>query len=395
MSDACMILGFVLAAYAIVANDSIQTLGTFLSSNAKRPWWLLWMWISLVLVVTVLWGWANNGGDPAFGRLDKKGIDFPTTFNWLFVVPPMVLVVLTRAGIPVSTSLLILTAFSSLTVLQNNLSPESLNHGGATDVFLSMIKKSIAGYLIALVVGLVAYSLVVVGFERRFQADTAGREKPHAAWYVFQWLSTGFLWSMWLIQDLANVFVYLPRRLSLTSMILSLIGMVLLQGYLIRQGGGKIQRVVTEKTNTVDLRSATFIDLFYGLVLLFFKVDYIPKFFASMGWDIPWPPRMPMSTTWVFLGLLAGREVGLWLRLRHCGGEQLKTFISRDLCKVVFGTVVSLIVAFGLPYAALSTGMVNSPAIAAKLMETTTDDPPASMDESKSPMLPHPADSQD
>ena len=31
-----MIVGFLLAAYSVVANDSLQTLGTYLSSNKKR-----------------------------------------------------------------------------------------------------------------------------------------------------------------------------------------------------------------------------------------------------------------------------------------------------------------------------------------------------------------------
>lgn len=38
MSEIYMLIGFALAAYTIVANDSIQTLGTFLASNSKRPW---------------------------------------------------------------------------------------------------------------------------------------------------------------------------------------------------------------------------------------------------------------------------------------------------------------------------------------------------------------------
>lgn len=352
-----MLLGFVLAAYSIVANDSIQTLGTFLSSNSKRPWWLLWAWISAILVITVLWGWSANGGDPAFGRLDKTGFDFPASLNWLYVIPPLVLVFLTRAGIPVSTSLLVLSAFSSLTILQMGDSPEALKQAGAFGVFTNMMKKSVVGYLLALGLGLFAYAVVVVTFERRFQNDKAGREKPHKAWFVFQWASTGFLWSMWLVQDLANVFVYLPRRLSLAALLLALTGMVLLLAYLIRSGGGKIQKVVSEKTNTVDIRSATFIDFFYGLVLLFFKVDYIPKMFLTMGWAIPWPPKMPMSTTWVFLGLLAGREIGMWIRMKHCQKQQLRGFVFRDLGKVGLGAVVSLVVAFGLPYLALSMGV--------------------------------------
>ncbi|MEM8679292.1 MAG: hypothetical protein AAGF97_08075 [Planctomycetota bacterium] len=364
MNDVYMLVGFVLAAYSIVANDSIQTLGTFLSSNAKRPWWLLWLWISSILVVTVLWGWSYNHGDPAFGRLTQKGIEFPATFNWLYVVPPLVLVLLTRAGIPVSTSLLVLTAFSSLTALQTGDAV-----GAGSDVFTKMMKKSLVGYLIAFSVGLAAYGVLISALERRFQADEAGREHPKPAWFVFQWLSTGFLWSMWLVQDLANVFVYLPRKLDFWAIALSLLGMVLLLGILIRNRGGRIQRVVTEKTNTVDLRSATFIDFFYGMVLLFFKVDYIPKLFAAFGWQIPWPEKMPMSTTWVFLGLLAGREFGMWLRLRQAEFGTVSNKVLRDLAKVSFGAAVSLLVAFGLPYLVSVTGAVAAPVAAEASVE--------------------------
>ena len=36
-----MWVGFLFAAYAAVANDSIQTLGTFIASNQDRKWWVL------------------------------------------------------------------------------------------------------------------------------------------------------------------------------------------------------------------------------------------------------------------------------------------------------------------------------------------------------------------
>ncbi|MEM8549431.1 MAG: hypothetical protein AAGF10_01445, partial [Verrucomicrobiota bacterium] len=130
MSEFFMILGFALAAYSIVANDSIQTLGTFLSSNAKRPWWVLWIWISGIMIVTVTWGWIANGGDPAFGRLAAKKIEVPAIFTWLFVLPPLALVILTRLGIPVSTSLLVLTGFKALVAAQ-----QGEDAGGALDLF--------------------------------------------------------------------------------------------------------------------------------------------------------------------------------------------------------------------------------------------------------------------
>ena len=129
-----MILGFALAAYAIVANDSIQTLGTYLASNSRRPWWVLWIWISGIMVVTVTWGWLANGGDPAFGRLEAKKIDFPEVFTWLFVLPPLCLVILTRMGIPVSTSLLVLTGFKGLVAQQQGKDAK-----GAVELFFCSI----------------------------------------------------------------------------------------------------------------------------------------------------------------------------------------------------------------------------------------------------------------
>lgn len=357
-----MILGFALAAYAIVANDSIQTLGTFLASNAKRPWWTMWIWISGIMVVTVTWGWVSNGGDPAFGRLAAEGKNVPHpfqyggVFTWLFVLPPLALVILTRMGIPVSTSLLVLTAFKGMVAFQQGKDPKS-----AVDLFTSMMKKSLVGYAIAFALGLLIFYLVLAVFERKIRAEREGkkpRNELHPGWMVFQWLSTGFLWSMWLVQDLANIFTYLPRTLSWWGLALSLGGMVLLQGYLFREKGGKIQKIVTKKTNTLDVRSATFIDLMYGIVLLFFKVDYIPKLFEMMDMTVPWPQKMPMSTTWVFLGLLAGREIGIALRLRHRGKKKVTNIVFSDAGKAFFGSVIAVLLAMFLPMIAKFSGMV-------------------------------------
>ncbi|MGB0263261.1 MAG: hypothetical protein ACPGCT_00440 [Opitutales bacterium] len=357
MSELFMILGFALAAYAIVANDSIQTLGTFLASNAKRPWWMLWIWISGIMVVTVTWGWLSNGGDPAFGRLAAEGKNIPHPFQyggmftWLFILPPLALVILTRMGIPVSTSLLVLTAFKGLVSFQQGDDPKA-----AVDLFTSMMKKSLVGYAIAFVLGLAIFYLVLAVFERRFRAEGKPHNELHPFWMVFQWGSTGFLWSMWLVQDLANIFAYLPRTLTWWGLALSLGGMVLLQGYLFREKGGKIQRIVTKKTNAVDVRSATFIDLMYGMVLLFFKVDYIPRLFEMMDMSVPWPQKMPMSTTWVFLGLLAGREIGLALRLRHRGKKKVTNIVFSDAGKAFFGSVIAVLLAIFLPVLMKATG---------------------------------------
>ena len=64
-----MYAGFVLSAYSVIGNDVIQTLGTFLSSNEKRKWWVLWIFAAGILSAVLLYGWYTNGGDVTYGRL--------------------------------------------------------------------------------------------------------------------------------------------------------------------------------------------------------------------------------------------------------------------------------------------------------------------------------------
>jgi hypothetical protein len=84
-------------------------------------------------------------------------------------------------------------------------------------------------------------------------------------------------------------------------------------------------------------------------VLLFFKVDYIPKLFVALGIQVPWPEKMPMSTTWVFLGLLAGREVGILLRLKLRTKKKVSNLIFRDAGKAFFGSAIAVTLALFLP----------------------------------------------
>lgn len=87
-----MIVGFCLAAYSIVGNDVPQTLGTFISSNTHRPWWVLWLYTSSILAVVLMYGWWTSGiGDASYGRLET--IPFPEEgITWLYIVPPILLI---------------------------------------------------------------------------------------------------------------------------------------------------------------------------------------------------------------------------------------------------------------------------------------------------------------
>ena len=314
--EVLMVIGFLLGAYSIVGNDAIQTLGTFLSSNSHRPWWVLWLFAGGILTVVLVYGWVVYDGDVSYSRL--QAIPVPDHFNWVYCVPAFVLLLLTRGGIPVSTTFLTLTVFA----------PKALP---------SMLIKSLAGYATAFVAAIFIYRLVTRGIESRFR-QTDGPTNPW--WVVAQWCSTGFLWSQWLIQDLANIYVFLPRdpvtripELAVGSFIASIVAMLAMQAIIFYTHGGAIQKVVLTKTNTTDIRSATFVDLIYGIVLFLFKEV----------------SHLPMSTTWVFVGLLAGREIAIVWNEKHRSHREVSRLVLSDFAKITFGLIVSVAIAYLLP----------------------------------------------
>ena len=113
------VVGFLLASYSVIANDSVQTLGTFIASNSERfKWYYLWGAASSVLLFTLWFGWASNGGDISYGRLNKIPYQ---EIQWYHAVAPAALLLLTRFGIPVSTTFLVLSAFASTFILEKML----------------------------------------------------------------------------------------------------------------------------------------------------------------------------------------------------------------------------------------------------------------------------------
>jgi hypothetical protein len=318
-----VILGFALAAYSVIANDVIQTLGTFISSNSKKPWYYLWIFSGSILAATLIYGWVVYNGDVSYGRLvmsktgvcggepctqDNPSYPFITDMSWWFLLPPLVLLVITRLGIPVSTSFLILTFFK----------PKGLG---------DMVVKSLSGYAVALITGYVLYLILSPVVEKYFARtrDSIGK-KEIQVWTILQWVSTGYLWSLWLVQDFANIYVYMPRFLDLTTMLISLFWLLALLGFVFWSKGGAIQGIVNSKTGTSDVRSATIIDFTYGSLMFLFSMTPVP-----------------MSTTWLFLGLLAGRELGIRTMIHRKLEKKITFMILRDAGKAGLGLVISIV----------------------------------------------------
>jgi hypothetical protein len=312
-----MAIGFAFAAYSVIANDSVQTLGTWIASNNERfNWKIMWGCASAVLLYTLWYGWTVNGGDISYGRLNK--IPFQE-IQWYHAMAPALLLILTRIGVPVSTSFLVLSAFASTFVLEK------------------MLVKSMMGYAVAAV----AAYIIWIGVTKLLDEAKPVKEEHKKAWRVAQWVTTGFLWFTWLSHDMANIAVFLPRQIPWDLMVLVSLIFVFGLGYMFREGGGKIQNIVIEKHNTRYVRSATIIDAVYFLILLFFKEIN----------DIP------MSTTWVFVGLLCGRELAM---ATMTGKEKFKTvfpLVTKDFIKMMIGLGASVGVVLTIHYVIVPNGI--------------------------------------
>lgn len=319
-----MWVGFVFAAYATIANDSIQTIGTFLGSNKHRQWYYLWAFLSAIFLLTVGYSWYYYSGDVTHQRLLSKGFETaPSSFSVLHLAAPLVLLLLTRLRMPVSTTFLILSSFAT------------------TAAIGKVLFKSLSGYFLSFTLAFFFFLIVVAFVKKYFNT------KAHPGWNVAQWLTSGLLWSVWIMQDAANIAVYLPRSLSLFEFLTFCAVIVIGLGILVYRRGGKIQRVVTEKTDIIDVRAATFVDLLYAVILFYFKLH----------------SQIPMSTTWVFIGLLAGRELAITTTkyLISDTFSYLKTFklIGKDVGFALIGLSISIIIAVaandGITYSDIST----------------------------------------
>ena len=305
------VIGFALAGYSVIANDSIQTLGTFIASKKKWfKWYVLAGSASSVMIIALAWGWYSYDGDISYGRLTRIPYQ---EIQWYHAVAPAILLLLTRVGIPVSTTFLVLSAFASTVVLEK------------------MLLKSVVGYGLAAMVAYIAW-IAVSKFinEKLDEVD----EKYIAFWRNSVWVTSGWLWWVWLSHDVANIAVYLPRELDISLLLIVMAYFTALLFYIFYIQGGRIQTVVLEKTGTRYARSATIINVIYAAVLYYFK---------ELN-------DLPMSTTWVFVGLLCGRELAISTMNKDYKFKYVFPLIGKDFLKMIFGLSVSVGIVLAIHY---------------------------------------------
>ena len=306
------IVGFALAGWSVIANDSIQTLGTFIASKQKWfKWYTLAFAASLAMIVTVSWGWIINNGDISYGRLTRIPYQ---EIQWYHAVAPGILLLLTRVGIPVSTTFLVLSAFASTVVLEK------------------MLIKSVLGYTIAAVIAYICWIAISKFINEKFDEITT--QWKIAFWRNAVWVTSAFLWATWLMHDVANIAVYLPRQLDISLLAIVLIYFSILLFYIFYIHGGPIQKIVLDKTGTRYARSATIINIIYAVVLYYFK---------ELN-------DLPMSTTFVFVGLLTGRELAISTMNKDYKLKYVFPLIGKDFLKMIFGLSVSVGIVLAIHY---------------------------------------------
>jgi hypothetical protein len=307
---------FSLAAYSVLWNDAVQTLMTYIHSNDDLPKKLLFGGVLAVLLWVIWYGYLFAQWGITYGRLDVKWYA-DVVVSWYMVFFPLILVVLTRyKGIPVSTSLLMLSIFSS------------------TLLFEKIVLKSAAWYVIAFTSGYFIWLIAEYTLKRIKYKSKWKWQRKVVFWRVLQTCTTILLFSTWLMHDMVNIAVFLPREITFPIMLTISWLFTLALAYTFYIDGGPVWKIVTSKTKIHRLIGATMVDGVYFVILLIFK-----------EWS-----NIPMSTTWVFIGLLAGRQMAIrsiwrvWKIKKKQNKYKIAAMeIAKDLWKMLFGLAISLV----------------------------------------------------
>tara|TARA_B100000929_G_C15430899_1_gene394637 strand:+ start:129 stop:947 length:819 start_codon:yes stop_codon:yes gene_type:complete len=255
------------------------------------------------MILTLTYGWIVNSGDISFGRLTRIPYQ---PIQWWHVLCPAVLLLLTRIGIPVSTTFLVLSTFASTVVLEK------------------ILVKSFVGYFLAAVVAYICWIGISKLINEKFDEITT--QWKINAWRNGVWISSAYLWMAWLTHDISNIAVYLPRQLDLKLLIIVLVYFTILLFYIFYIHGGPIQKIILNKTGSRYARSATIINTIYAAILYYFK---------ELN-------DLPMSTTFVFVGMLMGRELAIATVNKDYKFKYLFPIIGRDFLKMILGLSVSI-----------------------------------------------------
>ena len=296
-----------LVTYNVIFNNSVQTMGLFMASGKNKYIIVNTLFFLVIFVFTVLLSWFITNGEVHYHLLDN--ITFYDNIGPQFLLLPILLSFLTKKRIPVSATFLIIPLFAT------------------RDTVETMINKTTVSYFLSFVFSFIIYNYL---YKKHKSLMNNEKEDTSKIWIVAEYISTGILWFSWLIVSLCNFVVFVPRNFSVENIILlSIVVAVTIYCVLISKGG-EIQKIVDQKSDVKNIKTTVIFNSLFSLMLIFIQhIDNIP-----------------VTSTWMFLGILAGRELSISTNNKNMAGAKYRLCLARiwkDLSSAIIGVIISLV----------------------------------------------------
>ena len=295
-----------LVTYNVIFNNSIQTIGLFIASNKNKGIFYNLLFFSSIFIFAVLLSWFLTEREVHYHLLDS--IDY-SEIELQFLLLPILISFLTKKQVPLSATFLIIPLFANSSTIS------------------SMINKTTVSYFLSLIGSLVIYKFLYTKYKNLLSDEKTDTGK---IWIVAEYVSTGILWFSWLTVSLCNFVIFLPRKFDITDIVLlSSIGIVTIYCILI-SNGGEIQKIIDQKSDVKNIKTTVIFNSLFAFTLLFIQhLDNIP-----------------ITSTWMFLGVLAGRELAISVTTKRLAGEKYRLCLAKiwkDLRLAIIGIILSLL----------------------------------------------------
>lgn len=293
--------------YNVMANNFIQTLGTFNVSNKYTKKWKIFLYLVMIFIVYFIYTWLRHDGNIRKGSL--RYIEYKESFSYSILLLPILVATFNHFRIPISVTFLSIPLFIS------------------GDVIKTMVIKAFINYFLAFAISFIFWNILYVEFKKILK-----NKNNHQFWMIIEYISIGILWCCWLNTCVSSFMVFLPPKLDLKHLILLLIvGSVVISIITIFRPNDKMEQIIEEKTDVKNIMSSVLFNILHSVVLLLLKLN----------------SEVPIPTSWIFTGLLDGRELGIVTKKSNSFSDSkyklcLKK-ITRDLCFNTIGIIISLL----------------------------------------------------
>jgi hypothetical protein len=300
-------LAMIIASFAIVGNDSPQLIGTHLATRQDEKWYKTLAFVGVIFVVVLGLCWYFYDGEVHFKILDNVS---PRNINKYYLISPAILLFLTHNGIPTSSTFLVLSVFLNKANIMN------------------MLTKTAASYFISFAASAYVF-LKILRRYKKYLLSASSNDRYISLWNQLQLASTILLVINWLCFSISNITVFLPRKLSLHDFLLFMFILLYTLASVLSNKSNKMQEILLSKSGANNLKINVLINMLFSAVLFIFKVIN----------------NVSIATTFVFLGILAGKEIAIASSEMDIFGRNYKRTILtilRDINKCIFGVGVSL-----------------------------------------------------